>query len=263
MAEYSKESLEKLLTLIDEICKKEENFWFKESLMTLLLKTETKSDIIIKLKAIEKYLKIDGLEIIDYSNISNEKVRNQLFRDSVEMSKYRLGKINDTINFDEFCRYAHLQAEELINYYYSEKFYGNLYYVKEFILKHLPTYKLRETITSLNEINYSSKLSAFIKEYKLEKGQLKSTLEFLSNLRNELSHRNSNEINDDGAILTQIQIKNLDVSSSYINYSLTSKEDQKLFTKGRFIYLKRKQDYNEILVNLNYLKEAILLVIEK
>ena len=99
MGKYNKESLEKLLILIDEICKSEENFWFKEALVKKTLISDTKSDIVIKLRKIEKYLKIDGLEIIDYSEISNENVRRQLFRDSVEMSKYRLGKINDTINF--------------------------------------------------------------------------------------------------------------------------------------------------------------------
>ena len=262
MGKYNKESLEKLLILIDEICRIDENFWFKEALIKKTLISDTKSDIIIKLRNIEKYLKIDGLEIIDYSEISNENVRRQLFRDSVEMSKYRLGKINDTINFDEFCRYAHMQAEELINYFYSVRFYGNLVYVNEFIIKHFPTFNQKENINSLNQINYTAKLTAFIKEYKLEKGQLKSTLEFLSNLRNELSHRNSLEINDEDIILNQLKIKNIDVTSSYIDFKLTTKEDQKLFNKGRFIYLKRKQDYNEILLNLNFLKEAVILVLK-
>ena len=262
MGKYNKESLEKLLILIDEICKNDENFWFKEALMKKTLISENKSDITIKLRNIEKYLKIDGLEIIDYSEIKNENVRRQLFRDSVEMSKYRLGKINDTINFDEFCRYAHMQAEELINYFYSEKFYGNLDYVNEFILKHFNIYKPIENLNSLNQINYNAKLTAFIKEYKLEKGPLKSTLEFLSNIRNELSHRNSIETINEDAILSELQKKKLDVSSSYIDYNLTSKEDKKLFNKGRFIYLKRKQDYNEILLNLNFLKEAVIIVLK-
>jgi hypothetical protein len=262
MGKYNKESLEKLLILIDEICMSGENFWFKEALVKKTLISDTKSDIVIKLRKIEKYLKIDGLEIIDYSEISNENVRRQLFRDSVEMSKYRLGKINDTINFDEFCRYAHMQAEELINYFYSEKFYGNLDYVNEFILKHFAIYKPKENLNSLNQINYNAKLTAFIKEYKLEKGPLKSTLEFLSNIRNELSHRNSIETVNEDAILSELQNKNLDISSSYINYNLTPKEDQKLFNKGRFIYLKRKQDYNEIITNLNFLKKAVILVLK-
>ncbi|MCF6140497.1 hypothetical protein L1S34_04290 [Flavobacterium sp. K77] len=264
MPKYSKESLGKLLVLIDEICKEEENLWFKESLKNKFHTTDDlhNSEINIKLSSIEKYLKIDGIKIIDYSEIENLSVRNQLFRDCIEMSKYRLGRINDTINFDEYCRYGHMQAEELINYYYNEKFYGNLDYIQEFILKNFSIYKLNNNLKSINQISYYAKLSAFIKAYELEKGPLKATIEFLSSLRNELSHRNSSDINNEDLILRSIKNLNIDVSNSYIDYKKYSKEDLDLFKKGRFIYLKRKQDYDEIIENLNYLKEAIILVLK-
>jgi hypothetical protein len=263
MAKYSKDSLEKLLLLIDEIINQEENFWFKERLENKFNQDNNLNnpDIVNKLNAIQKYLMIDGVEVIDYSEIKNDNVRNQLFRDCIEMSKYRLGKINDIINFDEYCRYAHMQAEEMVNYFYNEKFYGNIDYIKEFILKHYPTYKFKDVIISLSEITYSPKLTAFIKEYKLDKGPLKSTLEFLSNLRNELSHRNSMDIKNEDLILSELKLKNIDISKSYIDYYNTSKIDIELFKKGRFIFLKRKQDYEEIMMNLNYLKEAIILVL--
>lgn len=264
MSKYSKESLKKLLLLIDEICNEEENLWFNDALANKYSNPDISynSEIKDKIGSIEKYLKIDGLEIIDYSEIENETVRNQLFRDCIEMSKYRLGKINDTINFDEFCRYAHMQAEELINYFYNEKFYGNLDYVQEFILKHFVIYKVKDNLNSLNQISYFSKLSAFIKAYELEKGALKTTIEFLSNLRNELSHRNSLETNDEDRILSELKEKNIDVTKSFIDYKNTPKEAIELFKKGRFIYLKRKQNYEEIMENLNYLKQAVILVIK-
>lgn len=264
MTKYSKESLEKLLLLIDEICSQEEYLWFKEKLQARLFEVNhlNNPDIVKKLNAIQKYLMIDGVEVIDYSEINNEIVRNQLFRDCIEMSKYRLGKINDTINFDEYCRYAHMQAEEMINYFYNFKFYGNIEYVKEFILKHNPSYKFKDVIGSLSEIPYSTKLSAFIKEYKLEKGSLKSILDFLSNLRNELSHRNSLDIKNEDLILCELKNKNFDVSKPYIDFYNTSKSDLELFKKGRFIFMKRKQDYEDIMMNLNYLKEAINLVLK-
>lgn len=263
MTKYSKESLEKLLVLIDEICNEEENLWFREKLMSKFSNklTANNSDFIHKINSIEKYLKIDGVEIIDYSKIKNEFVREQLFRDCIEMSKYRLGKINDTINFDEYCRYAHMQAEELINYFFNEKFHNNLDFAQDFIEKYFPIYKRSEKITSLNQINYYSKLSSFLKAYELEKGSLKQTIEFLSNIRNELSHRNSMDIKDEDLILCELKNKNIDVSKSYIDYSNTSKKDLELFKKGRFIFLKRKQDYEDIMTNLNYLKEAIILVL--
>jgi hypothetical protein len=263
MVKYSKESLEKLLFLIDEICNEEEYLWFKNRLAKKYSNKSTIDDSSIhhKINAMEKYLKIDGIEIIDYSEIENEIVRNQLHRDCIEMSKYRLGKINDTINFDEYCRYAHMQAEELINYFYNEKFYGNLDYVQEFILKYVPYYKINNGLSSINQITYLSKLSAFIKAHELEKGILKTTIEFLSNIRNELSHRNSLDINNEDLILSQLKQKNIDVSTSYIDFK-KPKEDLNLFKKGRFIFLKRKQDYDEIIENLNFLKQAVILVLK-
>lgn len=264
MPKYSRESLEKLLVVIDEICKEEENLWFKESLENKFYKSDdlNNSEVKLKLRNIEKYLKIDGVEIIDYSEIENTTVKNQLFRDCLEMSKYRLGKINNTINFDEYCRYAHMQAEELINYYYNQKFNGNLISIQEFILKYFTIYKINNNLNSLNQISYYSKLSAFTKAYELEKGPLKATIEFLSNLRNELSHRNSSDIINEDSILRSLKNKNIDISSSYIEYKKFSKDDINLYKKGRFIFLKRKQDYEEIIENLNYLKQAIILVLQ-
>ena len=205
---------------------------------------------------------IDGVEVIDYSDIKNEIVRNQLFRDCIEMSKYRLGKINDTINFDEYCRYAHMQAEELLNYFYTEKFYGNMDFVQEFIVKYFPIYTVKSSIQSLNQISYLPKLSAFVKAYDLEKGSFKSIIEFLNNLRNEMSHRNSLEIHNEDVIMKKILEKNINVQSSYFDYLNSSKQDIDLFKKGRFIYLKRKQDYEEIIQNLDYLKQVIILLFD-
>lgn len=263
MSKYKKESLEKLLLLIDEICKEEDCLWFKNKLAFKFTNNiiTNESDFNHKLNSIEKYLKIDGLEIIDYSEIKNEIVRTQLFRDCIEMSKYRLGKINDTINFDEYCRYAHLQAEELINYFFNEKFSGNLDCVQDFIEKNSKFYKRNEKINSLNQINYLPKQTAFFKAYELEKGPLKPTIEFLNNLRNELSHRNSLDFINEDQILCQLKDKNIEISNSYIDYKNNPKEDVDLFKKGRFIYLKRKQDYKDILTNLNYLKEAVILLL--
>lgn len=263
MAKYSKESLEKLLLLIDEICSQEEYLWFKERLEIKFSGANNfnNPDIVNRLKAIQKYLMIDGIEVIDYSDIKNDMVRNQLYRDCIEMSKYRLGKINNVVSFDEFCRYAHLQAEEIINYFYTEKFYGNMDYIQEFILKYYPIYTVKTSIQSLNQINYLSKFSAFVKAYDLEKGPFKSIIEFLNSLRNEMSHRNSLEIHNEDSIMSKVSEKNISVHSSYFDYFKSSKEDIELYKKGRYIYLKRKQDYHEITENLIFLKQAVVLLL--
>ena len=199
MSVYKKESLEKLLVLIDEISAREENEWFKEELHKKygalngnpVQNNSSSSSFNLQINNIEKYLKLDGYTVIDYSAIANETVRNQLFRDCIEMSKYRLGKINDTINFDEYCRYAHLQAEELINYFYNEKFSGKIEDIENFIKNQLPTYAPKSKTYSLNQISYFFKFTAFTQTYGLTKGKMKEMLEFVNLLRNEMSHRNS------------------------------------------------------------------------
>ena len=84
----------------------------------------------------------------------------------------------------------------------------------------------------------------------------------MSNLRNELSHRNSLDATNEDLILSEISNKQIDIKNSFIDFANTSKEDIDLYKKGRFIYLKRKQDYNEINTNLNFLKEAIITVLK-
>ncbi len=271
MSVYKKESLEKLLVLIDEISAREENDWFKEELQKKygalednpVRNNNNSSSFNLQINNIEKYLKLDGYTVIDYSAIVNETVRDQLFRDCIEMSKYRLGKINDTINFDEYCRYAHLQAEELINYYYTEKFDGDLEKVREFIKKYLPTYDSSKRIYSLNQISYFYKLTAFLIDNDLTKGKMKETLEFLIDLRNELSHRNSLEERKEDEILVKTKVRGLDITKNYIDFSTTSSRDKDLFKKARFIYNKRQQNYELILESLNHLKEAVIILLKK
>jgi hypothetical protein len=123
----NKEDLDKLLLFISEIANEPNNEWFKAKLVTKIFEKQVveldksgNSDTIIadNIESIRRYLMLDVMPIIDYSDILDTRIRDQLYRDCIEMSKYRLGKINNCINFDEFCRYAHLQAEELLNYFY-------------------------------------------------------------------------------------------------------------------------------------------------
>ena len=72
---------------------------------------------------IEKYLGLDYFvdnmpSLIDYSFIKEPDVRAQLISDNREMLRFRYGTRFHTVKFDEFCRYAQLQAEMLINCYY-------------------------------------------------------------------------------------------------------------------------------------------------
>jgi hypothetical protein len=264
MSQINKESLEKLLQFISDICERDENEWFLKELQSNLSKfgpTYSNGSNSEQFDKIEKYLKLDGFKVIDYSEVQNERVRNQLFRDSIEMSKYRLGKFNDKVNFDEFCRYACRQTEELLNYFFCEKFNNNINDANIFITKHWQEYRPPNS-KKIGAISMHAKSTGFLSEYGFKYTSLSRTLDFLRDFRNELSHRNSYELKNEDNILSSLALKKLDVSSSFIDYQSTTKRDQDLFYKGRFIYLKRRQDYSEIIDAVEILKEAVLTVLK-
>jgi hypothetical protein len=77
-----------------------------------------------RVEHIEKYLGLDYYvdgqpSLIDYSFVKETEIRAQLISDNREMMRHRYGTRFHIINFDEYCRYAHLQVEMLLNYYYD------------------------------------------------------------------------------------------------------------------------------------------------
>jgi hypothetical protein len=260
MTTYKKESLEKLLLLIDKICSEEENLWFKQLLEDRFLNSIKTIDpeILIKLGSIEKYLNIDGLEIIDYSEIENVAVKNQLTRDCIEMSKYRLGKINNIINFEEYCRYAHMQAEELLNYYYQSNFKDTKAIV-EFIRLNT-NYDPSSDPKNIHTIGHTYKLNAFVKSTRLDY-KLKYYIDFVSKIRNEISHRNSFQIQDENKIMDTVYLKGLNLEE-FQDLNTLNKSEQVIYFKAKVINEKRKQDFNSIMIYLDFLKQAVILLLK-
>lgn len=135
-----KKNLRYLLKFISNIIDKEGYEWFHDELANLISKKIIiEKDIDIKLSAvtfkhigsINKYIENGLIPIIDYSVIPNKRVRFQLERDAIEMGKVRLGNFSDSISFSNFCKYAHFQSEELINYYFQSKSDNNVEWVKK------------------------------------------------------------------------------------------------------------------------------------
>ena len=148
------------------------------------------------LEHIETYLGLDYYvdsqqPNIDYSFIQYIGVRNQLISDNREMMRYRYGTRSHAISFDEYCRYAHLQIEMLLNYYYTVKNDGNLQRIKEHIKQFNARVEL-STSKSIRAISYSAKLWAFSNEFGLAYFD-KLLLENICKVRNNLSHRSPNE----------------------------------------------------------------------
>lgn len=80
-----------------------------------------------EIQRIEKYLAInytiDDIAVgIDYSFVKDEGVRIRLEADWREMLRCRCGLRKHAPEFLEFCRYAHLQAEGIVNYYCYSKY---------------------------------------------------------------------------------------------------------------------------------------------
>ena len=153
---------------------------------------------------VEKYLGLDyaldsAESMIDYSYVTDKYIRNQLESDFREMLRYRYGVRSHKIDFDEFCRYAHLQAEALVNYYYNTSC-GDFYSAKNKILRYNPGAKISDEYQQIESINYAVKIWAFFKEYcppPRDKKQWFSdagqttydTLNYVKYVRNKQSHR--------------------------------------------------------------------------
>ena len=144
-----------------------------------------------RIEHIERYLGLDYYvdnqkSIIDYSFIQEPEVRAQLISDNREMMRFRYGTRYHAINFDEFCRYAHLQAEMLLNYFYDFK-NDNINSVIAHIKKLNPTANL-DNVKSLGNVSYNSKLWAFKTEFNLD-FKIYTILDYLRKVRNDSSHR--------------------------------------------------------------------------
>ena len=127
----NKEQLEKLLHFIERLVNEPGNEDFANKLRQMLcVPSPFVSTDNSKLIEIEKYLGLDYLldsasSNIDYSFVADDYIREQLISDFREMLRYRYGVRSHKIDFSEYCRYAMLQVEQLINYFYQNKFSSN------------------------------------------------------------------------------------------------------------------------------------------
>jgi hypothetical protein len=131
MGKYKKESLEKLILLINEICEDEANLWFKNKLKKLVgvtLESSDTNDSILEIKKdtskIVYLLNLNPSVSVDYSFIKNTLLRTRLELDNLRMEniRYDLKEKDEMKRLYDFCINAFYQIENLINFYYYEKF---------------------------------------------------------------------------------------------------------------------------------------------
>jgi hypothetical protein len=259
-----KEQLIKFLKLVLEISNQKDNEWFKNQLLLSIGKNQNTtvgpeiSSIEGKIHLIQDYLSIDINNLFDYS-LFEEPAREQLFRDNLEMMRFQKGTPNHKINFGEFCRYAHLQAEEMINYFLNKISDSKLDKVEMFIKQYVSSYNPVKKPVEIHHIYYTNKLLAFKNSKNLAKKTV-DTLFFINDYRNELSHRNSFSIQNEDRELAQFEKEGF--LESNINISKLDRRQLEIFNKGKYIITKRKEDFNLIKNTIEDLKDNVLTAIK-
>jgi hypothetical protein len=196
MAKYSKDSLEKLLVLIDEICKDEENLWFKNDLISKISISTSVSncaDTFIEIKKdtskIINLLNINPAVSVDYSFIKHKLLRTRLELDNLRMEniRYDLKETDEMKRLYDFCINAFYQIENLINFYYFEKFPKI-----DALLSHLENIQdskfKRKQEKNIGDIAIFAKIFAFNKTYYTE-DYTGYNIDSLRLIRNEGLHR--------------------------------------------------------------------------
>lgn len=200
-----------------------------------------------RIENIERYLGLDFSvdakdSIIDYSYITIPDVKSQLISDNREMMRFRYGTRYHKIDFNEFCRYAHFQAEMLLNYYYD--------IINEFdtesIKNHIKQYNEKakiDDVASLNSIPYNVKVWAFCNEYKINKIN-RELLDNIKKVRNELSHRSA-EIDQFEIVKYQERLKNIGFKLKGLGEIYINWKDKQVDLELKEIYKREIQNSME------------------
>jgi hypothetical protein len=211
-----KENLDRLLKLLPHLLKAEGNEWFKTEVKRIVRESEGSSvasqDTLHSYSEVgDHYLIITpNAWLIDYDEIPDEKVRTQLKVDCFEMARNRLGRGNHahTPDFDEFCRHAHLQIEELVNYYYQKKFGKEIKDIIKSIIYYNAFAKGKiETCSKLGKIPILYKIWALNDKLGLG-SESKNIMSQLCYVRNNLSHRSSLTNKEDEKLFDEFERKN-------------------------------------------------------
>lgn len=123
----NREAIKKTIEKIAQLSKQPENEWLLRELQSKWGCINPYADRGDSISNIEKYLAIDYdiddmASRIDYSFVQDKVLRIKLESDWREMLRYRCGVRKHEPDFLEFCRFANLQAEGIVNYYCYTKY---------------------------------------------------------------------------------------------------------------------------------------------
>lgn len=214
------------------------------------------------LQKIESYLsldfKIDSELLEDYSFITDEGVRRQLLSDYREMLRYQFGTRSHKVDFLEFCRYAHLQTEMLINYYLETVFKGDFTAMVNAMREAYHDFKVSDQASSASDIYLKSRLYYIGGVLKLPKKDVTAFIHVYE-VRNRQSHRslrlNRDIIAEIGEKLKDPQLKKKDGNIDYDKANKVIGKDR----MGEYWFQTwfDRQPFAEVTANLRRLSDAI------
>lgn len=250
------DKLQQVLHKVELLC--EQNPEFAAALRNKLGVTVASSPVPVqdeRIGKIEEYLgldrKLDDIDnpteiykSIDYSFISDDALRDQLQSDFREMMRYRYGCRSHKADFVEYCKYAHFQLETLVNDFLEmwsldddNAFDINL--AKKNINDNWPyeeAPKLRDNIEAVEDIDYSTKVTAIICHLKIGTelisrvphssiyyptqnvfvvNYLSEVISYIRKIRNDYSHRGTIRSKTDSAIENYENAKKIDSTAEY------------------------------------------------
>lgn len=199
-----KVQLRHLLNFIDELAKPENgNEWFVNELrkrfgnnIETSEEKETEDQKMIKHYLCLEYLNenIPGTEKYAwvrnkvYEFVDNDYIKESLYADWHEMIRHRFGTRMHMQSFEESCRYAAIQMERLLNYYFLKTGGSHEGAVKKIAEAPNPKVDTKKT-HRIEDVTWSFKLFSFdIYAKKIEKAFNKSTYETIAYVRNNASH---------------------------------------------------------------------------
>ena len=218
--EFTEEHITRLLSFVEDVYKRVPEF---AKGVRRIVNGEASIEIKgQKLDKIEKYLALDyGIDDVvnpDYSFVSDAQVRDTLNADYREMLRFRYGTREHSVNFGEFARYANLQMEMLVNYYYTSTYGPD----PNDLLSLLKSYDPKVKYLSLN-----AKVNGLKREFSWDYYAIKDLLNIIS-VRNEESHRSP------GSLMAEISKKEKELEELKMKKASSSDE------KDRIVELQQK-----------------------
>lgn len=194
-----KKQLTKLLAFVKERYEEADNIEFAAGLNAIVLNRlaiTTNQEI----KKVKEALELRADFSIDYSFVKDIFVQRQLMIDNLRMENILLNlSMSEMERYENFCVNAFLQVENILNYYFCEKYDKNIKSILEAVedLTQYDKYPFKrvpnKTYVYVSEIPIANKIQAFCNKFfpfdSTNKDFTSKNLHTLRNMRNDIFHR--------------------------------------------------------------------------